>query len=92
MIEAVAAEPHFLIRYQCSPYHVDSALYPAVQHLTHAAGVAEGDTPDERLARLEALLARAAADFGTGAYSGRLSALAAPVSAVVVICSPFVVD
>ena len=67
VIEAVAAEPHFLIRYQCSPYHVDSALYPAVQHLTHAAGVAEGDTPDERLARLEALLARAAADIGEAA-------------------------
>ena len=33
VIEAVAAEPHFLIRYQCSPYHADSALHPAIQHL-----------------------------------------------------------
>ena len=59
MIEAVAAEPHVLIRYQCSPYHADSALHPAIQHLTHAAGLGQADTPDERLDRLEALLARA---------------------------------
>ena len=42
VIEAVAAEPHVLIRYQCSPYHADSALHPAIQHLTHAAGLAPG--------------------------------------------------
>ena len=58
-VEAVAAEPHFLIRYQCSPYHADSALYPAIQHLKHGAGFTDTDTPEGRLDRLEALLARA---------------------------------
>ena len=59
VVEAVTAEPHFLIRYQCSPYHADSALHPTIQHLTYAAGLAQADTQDERLDRLETLLARA---------------------------------
>ena len=48
VIEAVAAEPHSLIRYQCSPYHADSALHPAIQHLAHAAGFAAGDDAGAR--------------------------------------------
>jgi len=56
VIEAARAEPHFLLRYQCSPYHSDSALYPAIQQLTHAAGFTEADSVEQRLERLEALL------------------------------------
>ncbi|MBA2964462.1 MULTISPECIES: AAA family ATPase [Ramlibacter] len=57
VIEAARAEPHFLLRYQCSPYHADSALYPAIQQLAHAAGFTQGDSAEQRLERLEALLA-----------------------------------
>ena len=32
-------EPHLRLRYQCSPYHVDSALWPVVQQLERAAGL-----------------------------------------------------
>ena len=35
----VADEPHVRIRYQCSPYHTDSALWPVIQQLTYAAGI-----------------------------------------------------
>ena len=49
MLEAVASEPHFLVRYQCSPYHAGSALHPAIQHLTHAAGIDPDDDPERRL-------------------------------------------
>jgi class 3 adenylate cyclase len=59
VIEAALAESHFLLRYQCSPYHTDSALYPAIQQLTHAAGFTEGDGAEQRLERLEGLLAKA---------------------------------
>lgn len=62
VIEAALAEPHFLLRYQCSPYHADSALYPTIQQITHAAGFTEDDTADRRLERLEALLATASDD------------------------------
>jgi class 3 adenylate cyclase len=43
LIEAAAAGPHFLLRHQCSPYHGDSALYPVIQQLVHAAGFADDD-------------------------------------------------
>ena len=58
LLDAVAGEPHTRIRYQCSPYHRDSALWPVIQQLGHAAGFADDDPTDARLDKLEALLAR----------------------------------
>jgi class 3 adenylate cyclase len=37
LLDAVANEPHTRIRYQCSPYHADSPLWPVIQQLSHAA-------------------------------------------------------
>jgi class 3 adenylate cyclase/DNA-binding winged helix-turn-helix (wHTH) protein/predicted ATPase len=54
------AEPHIRLRYFCSPYHQDSALFPFVDQLARAAGFAPVDRPTARLEKLEALLARAA--------------------------------
>jgi tetratricopeptide (TPR) repeat protein len=48
---------HTLLRLQCSPFHVNSALQPFVQHLSAAAGLAAGDHPQDRLDKLEAQLA-----------------------------------
>ncbi|MFA3918914.1 AAA family ATPase [Ruegeria hyattellae] len=49
-------QDHTKIRYQCSPYHTDSALYPAIQQLRLSAGFAAQDNNDARLDKLEALL------------------------------------
>jgi hypothetical protein len=38
LLDALADRPHTRIRYQCSPYRTDSALWPVIQQLTHAAG------------------------------------------------------
>jgi class 3 adenylate cyclase/tetratricopeptide (TPR) repeat protein len=54
------AERHLRLRYFCSLYHQDSALFPFIDQLGHAAGFARGDPPAARLEKLEALLARAA--------------------------------
>jgi class 3 adenylate cyclase/predicted ATPase len=54
------AEPHIRLRYFCSPYHQDSALYPFVDQLGRASGFVLDDPPTARLGKLEALLARAA--------------------------------
>ena len=62
LIDAVADDEHVRINYQCSPYHTDSALYPAIQQLTRAAGFGEADMPDARLDKLERLLGQAVAD------------------------------
>jgi class 3 adenylate cyclase len=36
LIDVLSDEPHFTIRYQCSPYHTYSALHPAIQQIAHA--------------------------------------------------------
>ncbi|MBV8892391.1 MAG: AAA family ATPase [Acidobacteria bacterium] len=58
--ERLPAEPHFRLRYFCSPHHQDSALYPFIDQLGWAAGFARDDPPAARLEKLEAALARAA--------------------------------
>ncbi|MBV8398650.1 MAG: AAA family ATPase [Acetobacteraceae bacterium] len=57
--ERLHNEPHIRLRYFCSPYRQDSALYPFVDQLSHAAGFAQDDPPADKLAKVEALLARA---------------------------------
>ena len=61
--EAVGGEPHGLIYLQCSPYHNDNALYPAIHHISRNAGFAAGDSPEQRIEKLRALFShRTAAD------------------------------
>ncbi len=48
------------LRYFCSPYHQDSALFPVIDQLGRAAGFARDDPPASKLEKLEALLARTA--------------------------------
>ena len=51
LVDALQGEPRILLRYQCSPYHIDSALYPAIQQIAHAAGFEDNDSLDRRLDR-----------------------------------------
>jgi len=53
-------EPHIRLRYFCSPYCRDSALYPYIDQLWHAAGFAHYDPPTAKLEKLEMLLASVA--------------------------------
>ena len=57
--ERLQAEPHLRLRYFCSPYHQDSALFPFIAQLGQAAGFAHNDPPAAKLEKLEASLARA---------------------------------
>ncbi len=52
-----APQSHIRLRYQCSPYHMDSALYPFIAQIERAADFRPDDSPDQRLDSLEALLA-----------------------------------
>jgi class 3 adenylate cyclase/tetratricopeptide (TPR) repeat protein len=67
LIDTVSGDDHFRINYQCSPYHTDSALYPATQQLIMAAGFSAEDTAETRLDKLEALLRQATDDITTAA-------------------------
>jgi class 3 adenylate cyclase/predicted ATPase len=58
--ERLHAEPYLRLRYFCSAYHQDSALFPFVDQLGRASGFARDDMPATKLEKLEVLLARAA--------------------------------
>jgi class 3 adenylate cyclase/predicted ATPase len=52
----IEGEPHIRVLCQCSPYHMNSALYPVTRHLERAAGFAPSDSAACKLDKLEALL------------------------------------
>lgn len=55
--ESPALGAHRRVRYQCSPYHTNSALHPFVAQIERAAGICSHDTPGQKLDKLEAMLA-----------------------------------
>jgi len=59
--ECVASETHTRLRYQCSPYHSSSALYPFIAQLERAAEIKPNDPSERRLDKLEAALATGSA-------------------------------
>jgi class 3 adenylate cyclase/tetratricopeptide (TPR) repeat protein len=64
LVERLAGEPHTRLRTFCSPHHQDHALYPTITQLQRTAGFRREDTADERLDKLEAVLAQATNDLG----------------------------
>jgi len=58
----LADTDHTRVRYQCSPYHTNSAFYPTIQHLERAAGFAAEDDGDDKLDKLVSLLGQAGDD------------------------------
>src|SRR5262245_15063888 len=63
----IAGEPHARLRYQCSPHQANSALRPIIAQLERAAGFKEDDTSEQRLEKLEALLAVSSSRVQTAA-------------------------
>ena len=84
--EHIGTEPHTRLRYFCSPYHQDSALYPFIAQLERAAGFARDDTVDAKLGKLRALLAPGTRDDDDLALLSELLSL--PSSAAELNLSP----
>src|SRR5919204_6976544 len=57
LAERIAGKPYIRLSYQCSPYHSNSALHPFIANLERMAGFNADDTPEQRLDKLEAVLA-----------------------------------
>jgi class 3 adenylate cyclase/predicted ATPase len=60
--ERLQEEPHITLRYFCSMHHTNTALFPIVGQIEHAAGFERSDQPAEKLTKLKTLLARSTAD------------------------------
>jgi predicted ATPase len=54
--EHVKDDSHKTLRYQCSPFRLNSALYPTIEQIEFAAGFAREDTTEQKLDKLEAML------------------------------------
>ncbi|APO74521.1 adenylate/guanylate cyclase protein [Rhizobium etli 8C-3] len=61
--ELLSGEPHARMRYFCSPYHINSALYPVTKQLARAAGLVRSDSSDTNLDKLETLLRQGVSDI-----------------------------
>jgi len=61
---ALVGQDHLALRYQCSPQHKDSPLWPVAEQLRWSARFARQSDEQGRLASLEALLRRAVPDPG----------------------------
>ena len=55
-MEALTGDTHVRVRYQCSPFHTESMLYPTIQQLGRAAAFDVQDTAETRLDKLERAL------------------------------------
>jgi class 3 adenylate cyclase/predicted ATPase len=63
LLERLQGHSHAHPRYFCSPHNQASALYPIITHLERVTKLRREDTPEQRLAKLEAALARATDDL-----------------------------
>src|SRR6516165_10300450 len=60
--ERLQSESHITLRYFCSAHHTHSAFSPFVNQLERAAGFRHSDSPQEKLSKLDALLAQSTHD------------------------------
>ena len=60
--DGMADEEHVRVRYQCSPFHTNSALYPVINQLQFAAGIDAADSGEQKLDKLETVLGQASDD------------------------------
>src|SRR5215469_7242933 len=59
LLDSLAPEPHTRLRYFCSPQHTDSTFSPIIGQMERAAGLLHDDTFQQKLDKLDTLLAQA---------------------------------
>jgi class 3 adenylate cyclase/tetratricopeptide (TPR) repeat protein len=62
-LERIKDQPHIRLRYFCSPHHQDTPLYPVIRQLERNVKFRREDTAEQRLGKLEMLLALATDDL-----------------------------
>ena len=56
LCDRLADERYQTIQFHCSPYHTNTALYPAINFLRQAAGLASQDSPQAQLEKLDVMV------------------------------------
>ena len=70
--DRLAEEQYQTMQLQCSPYHTNTALYPAITFLRHAAGLASQDSPQAQLEKLDVLVSERGIDNRTRCHCWRI--------------------
>src|SRR5262249_15592448 len=75
LLESLAPEPHTRLRYFCSPQHTDSAFYSIIGQMERAAGLLHDDTSQQKLDKLDALLAQTSTSIEDAALLAEMLSL-----------------
>src|SRR5262245_48938357 len=75
LLESLASEPLTRLRYFCSPQHTDSAFYPIIGQMERAAGLLHDDTLQQKLDKLDALLAQTSTSIQDAALFAEMLSL-----------------
>src|SRR5215472_617668 len=75
LLESLAPEPHTRLRYFCSPQHTDSAFYSIIGQMERAAGLLHDDTSQQKLDKLDALLAQTSTSIQDAALIAEMLSL-----------------
>jgi class 3 adenylate cyclase/predicted ATPase len=75
LLECLADEPHTRLRYFCSSRHASSALYPIIGQMERAVGLEHDDTPQTRLDKLDAMLAKTSSSMQDSALFAEMLSL-----------------
>jgi class 3 adenylate cyclase/predicted ATPase len=75
LLANLAPEPHTRLRYFCSPQHTDSAFYPIIGQMERAAGLLHDDAPQQKLDKLDALLAQSSTSIQDAALIAEMLSL-----------------
>jgi class 3 adenylate cyclase/predicted ATPase len=75
LLESLAPEPYTRLRYFCSPQHSDSAFYPIIGQMERAAGLLHDDTLQQKLDKLDALLAESSTSIEDAALIAEMLSL-----------------
>jgi class 3 adenylate cyclase/predicted ATPase len=59
---SIQHEPHFLLNYQCSSYHSQSAFFPIIEQIKQATKVTDRDLNSDKLVKLNAYFSSAIDD------------------------------
>jgi predicted ATPase len=57
-LEQLVNQTHLTLRYQCSPYHLNTPFYPVISHLEHAFGLEQTDPPELKLEKVKSALSQ----------------------------------
>ena len=75
LLESLGPEPHTRLRYLCSPQHTDSAFSPVIGQMERGAGLLHDDTPQQKLDKLDALLAQTSTSITDAALIAEMLSL-----------------